>query len=213
MEEFPPNSKRQKEESPPAKKIEPVVTGSVVRRKAPAGKRLASMIVGGDLRTVWEYVIMDVLVPAAKDMIVDATTQGFEKMIFGDTGRRRSLTPRTPSVSNTGYISYNRFAPSSVTPARTDERRSMSRRPRGEFDFDDILLATKIEADVVVDRLFDIINQYEQASVRDLYEILGLPSNYTDDKWGWTDIRGISVKSTRAGYLLDLPRPEVLNPQ
>jgi hypothetical protein len=72
-------------------------------------------------------------------------------------------------------------------------------------------LATRVEAEEVIDRLFDVVSRYETATVADLYEMVGVTGNYTDDKWGWTDLRGASVQRVRNGYLLDLPRPEPLD--
>lgn len=87
----------------------------------------------------------------------------------------------------------------------------MSRRGRSTHDFDEIILATRVEAEEVVDRLFDLVGRYESASVSDLYSLVGISGNFTDEKWGWTDLRGAGVERVRNGYLLDLPRPEPLD--
>jgi hypothetical protein len=94
---------------------------------------------------------------------------------------------------------------------RRDEPRSISRRARATHDFDEIILPTRVEAEEVIDRMFDIVSQYETATVADLYELVGINSNYTDGKWGWSDFRGAGVSRVRNGYLLDLPRPESLD--
>ena len=87
----------------------------------------------------------------------------------------------------------------------------MSRRAKATHNFDEIILATRHEAEEVIDRLFDLISRYETATVADLYELVGEDRSYTDDKWGWTDIRGAGVQRVRNGYLLNLPRPEPLD--
>ena len=86
----------------------------------------------------------------------------------------------------------------------------MSRRARANFDFQEIVLATRVEADEVIDRLFNIIQEFEQATVRDLYDLVGERASFTDEKYGWTNIRTADVRRIREGYLLDLPRPEPL---
>jgi hypothetical protein len=78
-------------------------------------------------------------------------------------------------------------------------------------DFNEIILATRVEAEEVLDRLFDILNKYQTVSVSDLYELVGITANFTDEKWGWTELRGSQVAKVRNGYLLDLPRPEPLD--
>lgn len=214
MEEtdFPSNSRQQVPKKPAEqKKVEQVVQGSVVRRKKPLGKRLTETFVGGDAKGVWGFVALDVLVPAAKDMLADAVSQGVERMIFGEARSRSRRTGRHPGES---YISYNRYSSGGRREDPRDrepQRPSLSRRARASHDFDEIILATRVEADEVIDRLFDIVAKYEMATVADLYNLVGIADNYTDDKWGWTDIRGASVTRVRNGYLLDLPRPEPLD--
>jgi hypothetical protein len=87
----------------------------------------------------------------------------------------------------------------------------MSQRGRAKHDFDEIVLDQRSEAEEVIDRLYDVVNKYEQATVADLYDLVGLSSNHTDHKWGWTDLRGSGVSRIRDGYLLDLPDPEPLD--
>ncbi len=55
-----------------------------------------------------------------------------------------------------------------------------------------------------------LIEKYETVSVADLYELLGVEASYTDEKWGWVDLRDAGIRRVRDGYLLDLPKPESL---
>jgi hypothetical protein len=87
----------------------------------------------------------------------------------------------------------------------------MSRQGRARHDFDEIVLDERSEAEEVLDRLFDVVNKYESATVADLYDLVGLPSTHADYKWGWTDLRGAGVSRIRDGYLLDLPDPEIID--
>ena len=210
--EFPGNShKRKTAKDEESKKIESVVVGEVTRRKKPLGKRFAETFTGGNAKGVWSYVLFDVLVPAAKDMFADAVSQGVERMIFGEgrsTSRRTGQRPGGPN----SYVSYNRYAPSGAGSFRHEEPRTrMSRRGRASHDFDEIILATRVEGEEVIERLFDLVSRYEAATVADLYELVGVSGNYTDDKWGWTDVRGSGVTRVRNGYLLDLPKPEPID--
>src|SRR3954454_10116741 len=88
---------------------------------------------------------------------------------------------------------------------------SMSRRARARHDFDEIVLESRGEAEEVIDRMYDLLSRYDSVSVADMYELTGIQSAHTDQKWGWTDLRGSTVTRTRAGgYLLDLPEPQPL---
>lgn len=207
--ELPSNSHRVKKPIPKdeEKNIAKVVTGPVVKQPKPLGRRFLDTFFGGDAQGVVAYVIKDVLVPAAKDMIADAVSTGIERLIFGEvrsSGRRSGFR----STSSGGYVSYNRF--SSGTVGRDENPRDISRNARSSHNFDEIILASRAEAQEVISRLFDLVSQYEAATVSDLYELVGVSGNYTDEKWGWTDIRGAGVTRVRNGWLLDLPKPEFL---
>lgn len=212
MEEFPGNSHKAKDEataekSSPKRVEKPVVTGKVVQRKKPLGKKFMETFFGGeDVDSVIRYVIGDVLIPAAKDTVSDAISQGIERMLFGETrSTRRQSGYRSTGPS--GYTSYNRM--SSSTRNR-DEPRQMSRRSRANHDFNEIILATRAEAEEVIERLYDLVDRYNQATVSDLYDLVGETPSFTDEKWGWTDLRGAGARRISGGYLLDLPRPEPL---
>lgn len=216
MEEFPSNSQRSKEEPPEqSKRVEKIVTGQVIHRKKPLGKRFSEIFFGGDAKGVGNYVLMDVIIPAVKDTVVDALTQAVERIFFGENrpaNRRGSSTPR-PSYGHVNYTNYS--GKTRPEPRREEARTYSSRRAAGTHSIDEIILATRIEAEEVVDRLGDLIEKYESASIADLYELVGLTGNFTDNKWGWTSMQGAGVARTRNGgapaYLLDLPKPEPLS--
>ena len=87
----------------------------------------------------------------------------------------------------------------------------MSNRARANHDFDEIVLATRAEAEEVIDNLFALVDSYDTATVADLYGMVGQTGSYTDEKWGWSDLRGTSISRVKGGYLLDLPRPQYLD--
>lgn len=204
---YPSNSHKSRSPEPAKeeKKIERLVTTEVVRRKKSLGKRFTDIFVSGDKKSVMSYVTFDVILPAAKEMVSDAFTQGIERMLFGESrGRRPS------GASRNGYVAYNSRYSTPVARTR-EEPRTISRRARGSHDFDEVILGTRVEAEEVIDRLYELIEKYQTASVHDLYELVGVDGSYTDDKWGWNDLRGARVTQVRGGYLLDLPKPEPLD--
>ena len=206
-EAYPSNSERKKtpaKKAPPEKKVEKITTGGVKREKQSISKRLKETFTSEDADTVGQYVIFEVLVPAAKSAISDAVSQGIERMLFGDV-RSRNSGPRT------GYTNYGSISRSSGTPLRArDEGRAISTRDKATHNFDGIILENRREAEEVIDRLGDLIDNYDAATVSDLYELVGITGSFTDDKWGWTDIRSAGIRRVREGYLLQLPRTEPL---
>lgn len=209
MDEFPPNdreSRVSKPKEPEEKIIEPIVRSDVIRRKKPLGRRARDMFIGDDTQSVFDHVINDVLIPAFKDMMYDAFTQGMERRIFGVESRptSRRTSHRPSSFGNTGHISYNRYSSSN---RREDSRPVPTRRSRSSHDIDEIIIPSRVEAEEVVDELFDRLKAYDVVSVRELYELCGVEFTHADEKWGWYDLRGACVRRVQGGgYLLDLPK-------
>jgi len=206
--QFPSNSVKKPAEE---KKIEKVIVGDVIQRKPALGRRFRDVFGGGDARSVGSYVFFEVMVPALKDTIADVVSQGVERMIFGEarsTSRRTGTRPGT----SVGHVAYNRYS-SSKPPWNRDREEREDRRPKPQASskYDDIVLATRVEAEQVLDQMFSLVNQYEQVTVGDLYELVGLPGTFTDQKWGWVDLRGAGAQRVSGGYLLDLPRPVQLD--
>lgn len=214
--EFPGNSKMPRphaSEPEQEKKVESVVTNEVEKRKKSLFKRFVNVFIGGDSKTVVQYVFSEVLIPQAKDMITEAASSGFERLIYGET---RPYTRRGPGLRNTGYNSgptnYTRYAVRGNNPigrAGTEDRRPV--HVGRTQSVDDILLATRIEAETVLDRLYDLLEKYESVSVADLHSLVNLSSTYVDQKWGWTDLHGSQVRRVRDGYILELPKTVALD--
>lgn len=217
VSEFPSNSHRarapRKTEEAEPKKIDPIVTGEVIKRKKPLGKRFAETFVGGDAKGVAGYVMFDVLIPAAKDMVADAMSQGVERMLFGEA---RSSARRGGYRPTAGYTAYNRMSSSPTTtayrPDPRDTRAPAAPRARRANAVADVVIPSRHEADEVVDRLYDLLEKYDVVSVREYYEMVNVPFDHTDEKYGWTNLSG--TRTTRLGnegYLVELPRPEPID--
>lgn len=217
MEQLPGNSHRsqQKVSDAPAKaepkKIEKVVKGEVVTRKKPFFRRMADSFMVNRADVVGEVVFWDVLVPAAKNTIADAATSFVNRMMFGDNsprGRAPSIVGQVINQSVGAYghaqqqqYAYNRVGnPIPGAPV-------ISRVGRARHDFKEIIIPTRVEADELVAQLLWHIEQYNAVTVADFYQMCGITPDYTDDKFGWTDIRGTGVLLVRDGFILDLPRP------
>lgn len=217
MVDFPSNSQNKRivrEEVPKTenskKQIDKVVEGQVVRRKKPLGRRMKETFLGGDTKSVGEFVFQDVILPAVRDMVADAGQLGLERMVYGEArsvGRRSGIRPMDPRRQHTSYDAVSRNA----RPRFDDRERQLSRRARANHDFGEVVIPTRPEAVAVLDGMFALLEEYDVVAVSDLYELIGASSNFTDRKWGWTDLRGSDIRRVREGYLLELPRPEVID--
>lgn len=198
--DYPPNSYRKKSEAGEEKKVERVTTAEPIRRKKGLGRRFKDIFFGGDPKATAAFIVHSVLIPAAKDMIVDAASEGVQKLVRGESYRRRGA----PSHGPQGYVAYNRMGRGPSFPD-TQPVRSMSPRARARHDFDEIVLQSRAEAEEVIERMFDIVGRYDTATVSDLYDLVGIRPSHVDHKWGWSDMRGAGVVRVRDGFLLELP--------
>lgn len=176
---------------PEEKKIEKIVNGKVKKKKK---TRFADIFTSEDLNNVKSYVIDDVLLPAVKRAINDIVSEGIHMLLYGE----KSTKSNTPG-SRVSYRSYY---------DRSDSRISRDTSP--VYNYDEIVLESRSEAEDVLSRMDEIIDQYGIISVADFYDLVGVSSNYTDNKYGWVDIRTAEVIRTRDGYKIKLPRAKAL---
>lgn len=205
-EEYVPNKRLPITDVPQGKKkLKRVVHGRLLRKKRSLGKSLMQTFFGEDTKSVGSYILWDVLIPAAKNTIQEMVGSGVEMLLFGEArgSRRRDRDRgRSSTVSYNSFYHKDRERNESVR----DHRRYA--RPSSRYDFDEIIFENGEEAADVLGNMEDLIRDYEQASVADFYELAGLPdAQFTDEKWGWTDLARTRVRRVRNGYIIDLPRP------
>ena len=76
----------------------------------------------------------------------------------------------------------------------------------------ELVYGTRADAEKVINGMSEIIDEYGFVTVADLYDISGLSgAYYTDSIIGWKgSIKESTIKKVRDGYVIDLPKPEVL---
>lgn len=192
MAEYKGNSHRSKEQNEVVeKKVEQIAKGKT--KKKSEVKKFADTFIAEDITSVKDYILMEVLLPAAKKAISDIVTNGIDMILYGET--------RTKSKSRESRVSYTKYY-----DRDRDYDRPTRTRGRYGYDYDDIILDTRKEAEEVLDRMDDLIDNYGMVSVADLYDLVGVSGNYTDNKYGWTNLRNADVQRVRDGYLLKLPK-------
>lgn len=184
----------------PDKHIEKVVQGEIRTKKR---SRFAELFIKEDIGYVKKYVVSDVIIPAILDTIVNAGTNALNMIFYGEPKKGNSR-----GSSRLSRISYNKYYDD-----RDDDRRDRYRdRDRRDYNYDDIEFDNRGDAEEVLDRLFELIQEYKIVSINDYYDLVGKHGNFTDEKYGWTDLRSAHVERTYGGrYFIKLPRAVPLN--
>ncbi len=188
------NSIMKKKESEPKKEVGKVVSGRVTVKKKGLGSRIHDIFLADDFSTVKEYAIMDVIIPGLKHLIVDSISM----LILGETAKKSGRRDGS-------FVSYGSY----YKGEKKEERRE---RRRANFDYtDEIIFESRGDAELTLDALCDMCEQYGQATLSDFYDLVGETSNFTDEKWGWVDLGRASVRRSGRGYIIDLPKPYPLD--
>lgn len=110
-------------------------------------------------------------------------------------GRVRGSNARKGSGGT--YVSYNSYS--------SAKKPILSRR--SVYNFDDIVVESRGEAERVLDVLLAQIEDYGEATIADFYELVGVTGNgYTDRSYGWKDLRSAYISKVRDGWLFNMPR-------
>nr|DAX25818.1 MAG TPA: hypothetical protein [Caudoviricetes sp.] len=191
---YPGNSDRAKEK----KEITPVAKARVKREST--ARKVVGEIIKEDARSVGETVLWDVIIPTVKNLISDTVTRGIESMLYGDSRPR----------SRNNYSDYSGYSRPKGSRDRPVERRERRSARQAEPERNEIIFDTRSDANDVIDRMSDIIDQYGQASLADLNALIGASSNFIDDNWGWTDMGSFNVRQVRDGFMLTHDEPQSL---
>ncbi len=206
-EQYKPNSNKYKKEQAEEnqletkKKVEKIVTTTAVKRKNGV-RKFADTFISEDAANVKSYVVSEVLIPALKKAISDIVTDGIDMILYGGSGKSRQNNTRT------SYISYRNY---SDPRDKKYSYREPSRSTNTGYSYDDIILSTRSEAEEVILAMSELVEAYGVASIADLYDLVGVSGNFTDNKYGWTNVRNAEVVHTRDGYLLKFPRARLID--
>lgn len=203
--DYNPNSNRfltkdkpTEEENLGKKKVDKVVSGSVKTKKKSSLSKFADTFIEEDKNTVVGYLLSEVLIPSFKKMVSDTIKTGIDKMLYGDAEASRSNSPASK-------ISYSKYYNDKSSYSRSSSTAPVANR-RDTYEYNNIVLETRGDAEAVLMGMDDIIAKYEIVSVADLYDLVGIAGSYTDYKYGWTDIRSARIERVRDGYVIRMPK-------
>ena len=179
------------------KKFEKVTTGKVVTKEKNDIQKVASMFIAEDLKTVRDHIIKDVAVPKLQDFFADLMIATINMIFHGDDRPRNN---------------YNNYAqPSRVSYNRYSNQNSQQRPANAQINYQDVIFSSRGDADEVLGQMNDAVATYGSVSVADFYDLVGMTSNYTDNKYGWYGLNTAYIQPVSGGYIIRLPKPVALN--
>lgn len=182
-------------------KVEKVVTSAVHVKKKGFIRRVTSKLLADDAQNIKTFIITDTIIPAIRNLIYDMFVGALDMSLFGGVrsrGRRKD--------NNRSYVSYQSYYDN---PRR--DRPSERRNQNAKTNIDDVVFESRGEAEMVLTSMIDIIEEYNQVSIANFYELVGITGEFTDNKYGWTNLASAKVNRMRDGYIIDLPRPVLLD--
>ena len=127
------------------------------------------------------YIFADVLVPVIKKAVSDIVTNGVNMILYGDPKRGSG------KYNNDIQPSYRSY----YDEKNRDQRSSQTYGTL--YSFKNVLMASRVDAENVLDQMNAILNKYGAVTVADYYDLLGVPNVYTDYKYGWRDLRSAYI--------------------
>lgn len=180
-------------------RVEKVAKGKVQKKSETSVQKFAKAFVPQDAKSIKDYVLEE-----SPGLIVSFLRRFLQNMLdtyFPDKGgygysRGGSLGMRN---SATRYDNVIRTGAATGTGVKT-------RNTNTVYEYENVVFNDYADADEVLDGLYDCLQRYEKVRVFDLYDLAGVAANATDRNYGWVDLRGSRVVSTRDGWVIDLPR-------
>ena len=196
--------------------IKSVPIKATAEHKEQLGKKLKRIFLSEDVDHLGEYIFWDVLVPSVQNLFSDMLHTVADVSFSGGRGRRsiasRDSLQRTAALyirssANGGSI-YNRQSIQTVQTIRSID------------DFMAFIYDVKDDALYVLNAMEQEISDYGVCTVQNVYGYLksrGIvvekePGNYyTNNDWGWTDIKNTKIIRVKNGWMLDLPKPKQID--
>lgn len=176
------------------KKLDSLVTTTAKTRKPSTLSKLASNFIQEDRASIQRYFWEDLIIPGAKGLIIDMV-----HMILGEPNRRTTNAPG-PRYNYQGvYNSLN----------NTQQQKKQQGSESSYYSaYEDPIVGTRAEAEAILQEMFDIVREYGQASIADLYDLCGISGPPTNMNYGWTELTGANTRRIgRQGYLIEMPKP------
>jgi hypothetical protein len=195
------------------KEFKKLIEGEPKRLKRSLLGRLIGGLVGPEgMSGIGGYVSNEVIKPAIKHIIVDAVTSGINMVMYGENNRRGSGGYPNQSRNRGSYRPQTNYTSRYTrdNPPPSDRDRRVSSTPR--YGVEEYIIEERYDASHVLTTLIENADSYDTVSIADYYDLIGVPTQYTDNNYGWThdSISRASILPVRGGYIIKFPTVEVI---
>lgn len=190
-------------------KMKKVVSAQPTKVKKSLFGRLVKGLVGPDgLPSIGAQVNEEIIIPAIKNIIFDAITSGLSRTLNMDYRAPRggyTQYNRGPQGRSGGTNYSNRY-----NQQHEPEERKVARTVR--YGVEEYIIPDRYDASHVLTTLTENADRYDVTSIADYYELIGVPSQHTDNNYGWTidSITKATIVPVRGGYIIKFPPVEVI---
>lgn len=196
--DFPSNSEKQP--APEREKLTPVTQARV---DVNPFKKLLGAFLADDLNDAGDYFIRRILGPSMKSFVANLGKDIIDLIFYGQTLGSYADVP-TRSVNREKYARVS-TAPKQQAAPRAKTSGSL---------YEDPIVSSRGGAEIVLDQLQGIADEYGFARVLDLYDLCGLDTNFTQANYGWSPeqvnharVMPIHRIGSDDEYIIKMPRP------
>jgi len=178
-------------------------------KKSEGQRILEAFLPPGGLDGAKDRIIFDTIIPTIKKIMSDTV----DTILYGSAGSgRKPAGTNGPQKQYDGYFG-RREAERDNARLRPQEASSISKNSRdvNSYQYEDVTVVTRGQALNIIACMKDIVREYECVTVADLYDMAGVPQEYTDQNFGWFNVdmaQAIPLRS--GGYSIRLPYPAPL---
>lgn len=195
------NSRRQKELENSKPKAKKVITNGVSVKKKGEIRKMADEFISENVSNLKSYAIKEVIIPNIKRGIMDIVSMFLNEEPYYNKDRRGGRRD---------YNSISRPSTRERSYERDDERDRMVGRP--SLWCEDFEFRSRIDAERVIDELYERIREFKMVSIADLYDLVDVSCDYTYNNYGWTDISNLRLTRSINGnvWVLRMPKAKLL---
>lgn len=177
------------------KDLTPVAQGA--EKKKSFRERLTDSFLASSGDDIKDRVIFDWIIPGVKNILEDIV----HMLLFGDgvtrdSGRSRGGERRLLRKSYDKYYDEDK---------RKNDSELQNRSKNPELTY-----PSRAEAQDVLNKMVDILDEYGRVTVKDLYSLSKMSTDFAMSNWGWRDLTGSKPIPYGNRYLLKLPKSEEL---